>query len=180
MRPLLPTWSIAMAASLAALLAVTTVSCSDSGKATPDKPSATDPQAPVIQAQQSVGPIRKGMQIQEVITALGEPSSRTGNSLSYAKSGLAVLADKNGVLRLVSCGDPSESSSPLVKAFRGRTQEGIGMNSSRADVVRAYGEPTKTKEDKPGHQVLVYSSQGLSFTIHNDKVHFISVSFPRE
>jgi len=71
----------------------------------------------------------------------------------------------------------------LVKAFTARTKEGIGMGSSRADIVKAYGETKDTiplppgEQNLPGRDSLVYKKLGLTFSLVDDKVYHIIVDF---
>jgi hypothetical protein len=61
--------------------------------------------------------------------------------------------------------------------FAGRTKEGIGIGSSRADVIRGYGEPTVAKPGTSGYEFLRYSKLGLVFQLHDGKVDMFSVFF---
>ena len=63
--------------------------------------------------------------------------------------------------------------------FSGRTQAGIGADSTIADVVEAYGEPSNRGESvvsefgaMPGarEEWLSYESAGLSFTFWEDEL----------
>jgi hypothetical protein len=64
-----------------------------------------------------------------------------------------------------------------VKTFKGHTKEGIGMESSRADVVRAFGQPTTAKPWNQGQEQLEYKDLGLTFTLESGKVMNILVDF---
>src|SRR5215471_10725677 len=99
----------------------------------------------VIEPHVCVGKVRAGMTVQQVIAELGEPRRRTSSALEYAHLGLAVVHDTNGVVQAVMCGDVTGIRGPFVKAFQGRTKEGIGMNSTREEVVKAFGEPTSSE-----------------------------------
>ena len=65
---------------------------------------------------------------------------------------------------------------PGVKKFKGRTKEGIGMESSREDVIKALGQPTTTRRDA-GQELLAYKTLGLSFSLEAGKVKHITVDF---
>jgi hypothetical protein len=137
---------------------------------------ASDNKSPlVIEPNLSVGPIRADMTVQQVITQLGEPQRRTENSLEYARLGLAVMPDSDGVVQVVMCGDVTGINGPFAKAFTGRTKEGIGMNSTRADVIKAYGEPTASKKMGWGLESLQYQALGLTLTLEGGKVHHMIV-----
>lgn len=123
----------------------------------------------------SVGKVRKGMSIPEVIASLGEPDSRQGLILNYQRHGFSVVPSRDNVVRVVMCGDAGISDSPLVKAFKARTKEGIGMGSTRAEVLKAFGAPTSTKPWGAGQEQLTYQALGLKFTIEAGKVFHIVV-----
>jgi len=56
-------------------------------------------------------------------------------------------------------------------------KEGIGIGSSRADVIKAYGEPTNAKPIQPNFEVLRYELLGLRFQLQDGKVDLIGVVF---
>jgi RNA polymerase sigma factor (sigma-70 family) len=133
---------------------------------------------------QSVGKVHDGMTLDQVIEKLGEPDKRSAFILEYTRFGFAVVANRKGMVRSVFCGGASGlPGSALVKAFTAHTKEGIGMESSRADIVKAYGETTESmplppgEQNLPGTESLVYSKLGLTFSLADDKVHHIIVDF---
>lgn len=117
------------------------------------------------------------MTVQQVVAELGEPDNKTGQVLNYVRSGFSVIPNRDGAVRVVMCGDTLGTGTVLVKSFKGRTKEGIGMNSSRAEVIHAYGEPTEIDHSYPGHEAMKYRPMGLTFTLQNDKVNHIVVDF---
>lgn len=129
----------------------------------------------VIEPNQSVGPIRAGMSVQQVISTLGEPQRRTPNALEYPRLGLAVMPGPDGGAQVVMCGDVTGLNGPFAKAFKGRTKEGIGMFSARADVLRAYGEPTQDQKMGGGLESMKYEPLGITFTLEAGKVHHMIV-----
>jgi len=82
----------------------------------------------LIEPHVSVGKVHVGMTVKEVVTALGEPQRRTASALEYARLGMAIVHDTNGVVQAVMCGDVTGIHGPFVRAFTGRTKEGIRMN----------------------------------------------------
>jgi hypothetical protein len=133
----------------------------------------------VIEPGVSIGPVRSGMTIQRVVAELGEPDRKKESALEYLNLGFSVIPGKEGVVHIVLCVDPAGKEGPFTKAFAGRTTEGIGMGSSRADVIRAYGEPTATEtiDGKPGFEVVRYRPLGLVFDLRAGKVDTIGVIF---
>jgi hypothetical protein len=128
----------------------------------------------VIEPGVAIGSVHSGMTIQQVIAELGQPD-RTEDSafpeinraLEYTNYGLYVIPGKGEVVHSVSVGPP----------FAGRTKEGIGMGASRADVIKAYGEPTAAKPIKPDFEVLRYEPLGVRFQLQDGKVDLIVVTF---
>src|SRR5258708_15194759 len=110
----------------------------------------------VIVPDMSVGGVRAGMTMQQVVAALGEPQRRTANALEYTHLGLAVMPGPDGIAAVVMCGDVTGINGPFVKAFTGRTKEGIGMCSTREDVVNAYGQTTESQKMLGAPESLTY------------------------
>lgn len=144
-----------------------------------DSPSASA-QPTVIEPHNSVGKIHAGMTMNQVVAALGEPPRNTGKALEYPNLGLAVLPGPDGLATVVMCGDVTGINGPFVKAFTGRTPEGIGMLSTRDDILKAYGVPSEDQKNAFGLESIRYDSLGLSFTLERGKVHHIIVILAAE
>lgn len=108
-----------------------------------------------------IGSLHSGMTIQEVITELGPPTRTNAAGLEFAGFGLFIC--------------PLTGEFTMVPPFAGHTTEGIGLGSSRADVIKAYGEPSVAKIIKPGFELLRYSSPSISFQLHDGNVDWIDV-----
>ena len=128
-----------------------------------------------IEPNVAVGPIRAGMRLQDVIARLGQPERRTANALEYTHLGFAVMPNADGVVQVVMCGDVTGINGPLVKAFTGRTKEGIGLGSTREDLLRAYGPPSSSEKLRGGTESVRYDSLGITFTLEGDKVYHMIV-----
>ena len=121
---------------------------------------------------------------QQVIQELGDPDQGNEGELnptanfSYFNLGFSVNL-KNNVVHTISCFDPAGKEGPFKKAFLGRTKEGIGLASSREEIVRAYGEPTtpEVEPKTPEIEVLRYKPLGLFFMLKNGKVESRAVIF---
>ena len=157
---------------VAALLASLFVGCSKR----PAHGAWTSSASIVIEPGVAIGPVRSGMSIQQVVAELGEPDQKKDSALEYLNLGFSVIPGKGEVVHIVLCVD---SGGTFTKAFAGRTKEGIGIGSSRADVISAYGEPTATEsiDGKPGFEVLRYKPLGLMLEIGAGKVYSIAVIF---
>jgi hypothetical protein len=105
--------------------------------------------------------LHSGMTVQEVIAELGQPTLTNASGLQFASIGLFI--------------SPKAHRYGFTAPFAGRTKEGIGLGASRADVIKAYGEPSESKSPKAGFEELSYESAGIHFQIHNSKVNWIDV-----
>src|SRR6516162_2052257 len=166
------TASLLAGAALAALLGA--VGCSQSSEQTVSTSAGSDTTM-LIEPNVAVGKVRVGMTTQQVVSALGEPARRIANALEYPALGLAVIPGQDGLIKAVMCGDVTGLNGPFVAAFTGRTKEGIGMKSTRADVMKAYGEPEKSDKFRLGLESLTYPALGLTFTLEDGKVHHMIV-----
>ena len=126
-----------------------------------------------------VGKITPDMTVDDVIAVVGKPDRRNApTNLEYLRYGYSVTAHrKNGQVFLIQCGDPCIKDAPLIKMFAGRTKEGIGMESTRSEIIAAFGQPTVTGPWGDGEERLEYKDQGLSFVLADGKVHFMAVDF---
>jgi hypothetical protein len=132
----------------------------------------------VIVPNVSVGPIKAGMSEAEVVALLGQADTNHQRTLEYWNLGVWVNFQE-GRVHIVMCVDPSAEQSSFKKAFVGHTQEGIAIGSSRAEILQAYGEPSKTEtsEATPGVEILRYHKQGLFLSLRGGKLKAIGVIF---
>lgn len=127
--------------------------------------------------------MRFGMSGAEVIAYLGMPDKfegRDDSGLNYRSSrGFGLLVHPRLGVQFITCW--SKASVPpfwRVADFAGVTPEGIGMGASRAQIIKAYGKPSR--EESKGRQAdLSYNKLGIAFTLLNDRVVHIAVSKPR-
>src|SRR5260221_5484349 len=147
------------------------IGCSDSQEHTNGRP--TPPLT--IEPNVAVGFIKAGMRIQDVVAQLGEPERRTANALEYTHLGFAVMPGPDSIVQVVMCGDVTGINGPLVKAFTGRTKEGIGLSSTREDLLNAYGEPSSTEKLRGGMESIRYNSLGMTFTLEGGKVYHMII-----
>ncbi len=154
--------------AVATTLAIT--SCTKKNAVTESKPEApaTKPIVPeaklapeiLIEPQAGVGKVRKGMSKAQVEAELGKPDSKGGGIWAYKKMGIWVLFQNSGVMFNVHC----------LKSFKGHTKEGIGIGSTRAEVVKAFGNPFEAKPYRKTEELLWYASNEISLTLDHDKV----------
>ncbi len=177
MRATRTPWAVVLA------IAVTIASPGCSPKSNEPASESPGTNAPtLIEPNLSVGKVRAGMTVQQAMAELGDPQRKTASSLEYTRLGLALIPGSDGVVQVVMCGDVTGINGPFVKAFTGRTKEGIGMRSTRAEVVKAFGEPTSSEKFWGGLESLKYQSLGITFTLDGGKVcHMIvRLSAPQE
>jgi len=154
-----------------AALALDCVSCSeDSGRSN----SQNTPPI-LIEPNLAVGDVRAGMRSEDVVRQLGEPQRRTSNALEYTGRGFAVMPGPDGTVQVIMCGDVTGIKGPLIKAFNGHTKEGIGLNSTREDLLKAYGEPNSSEKLRGGTESLRYDALGITFTLETGKVYHMIV-----
>jgi hypothetical protein len=148
-----------------------------SGSGVNTNPLPTRSEEPIlIVPGQSVGKVRKGMTTNEVEAVLGKPERWQGKIMVYDKTlGMSVGLTRKGVM-VIFCGD-SMLKYPGVKRFKGRTKGGVGMESSRADVIKEFGKPTTGQPWGDGQEQLEYRRLGLTFILDFGKVINFCVDF---
>ena len=139
-----------------------------------DESSTSNPPT-VIEPGKSVGNIRTGMKIDQVRADLGEPDRTTPNALEYTRLGFAVMPGPDGTVAVVMCGDVTGYNGPLVKRFTGRTKEGIGLGSTRDELIKAYGQPSNDEKFPGARESMKYDSLGITFSLEAAKVHHMIV-----
>jgi len=123
----------------------------------------------------SVGAVRVGMTVAQLKAELGPPQRTTPNSVQYPRLGFAAMPDADGIIQVVMCGDVTGLGGPYAKAFSGRTKEGIGMFSTREQVVTAYGPPDSSERFMGSVESMKYSALGITFTLERGKVYHMIV-----
>jgi hypothetical protein len=129
----------------------------------------------------SVGKVHAGMTLQQIQAELGPPERTTPNALEYTKLGFAVMHGADGLVQVVMCGDVIGNNGPLVKRFNGRTKEDIGLGSTREELLKAYGEPSRDEKFPGARESIRYDQLAMTFSVENGKVHHMIVRFkPKE
>ena len=128
----------------------------------------------VVEPNVSVGPVHSGMTMQQVVTQLGEPDQKSDGKMLYGNLGFEVDFGPGGKVEQVVCS--AGDNSGITKSFGGQTKEGIGIGATRAEVVRAYGNPAPIKSDQEqGAETMLYVSPGVAFQLSHDKVSMMYV-----
>ena len=118
-----------------------------------------------------VGKIEFGMTVQQMKDILGKPDvAGTGISYMYTSLGIEIVAKGKVTISAILCGNPSNRKDlPMLKAMeeacKFKTAEGIGIGSTEVQVLKAFGQPTRRRDD-----TLLYKNKRISFSLANDKV----------
>ena len=131
----------------------------------------------IIEPGTSIGSVRSGMTMQQVQGLLGEPNRTMKGILEYQNLGLIVLPAEGGLVGNVMCVD--NNGHEPIKPFAGHTKEGIGIGSSRVQVISAYGEPPTIERGRNYESLIYYQTRGMNFVIKNDKVSEMTVFLSR-
>lgn len=125
----------------------------------------------VIEPLVGIGKVRFGMTVEQMKQILGEPQQSRGVLQEYLDSGFAILA-MNDAVTIIACGDRRRADSPRIRNCKSRTKKGIGMGSSKEDIIKAYGEPSSTQQlPRPSGAVsLKYDQLNSEFLLMGDKV----------
>lgn len=145
------------------------------------EPSVTPTPKPgkafVIEPLVGIDKVRFDMTVEQMKQILGEPVQIRGPVHEYLDSGLAIFA-MNDAVTMIVCGDRRSADSPRIRNCKSRTKKGIGMGSSREDIILAYGQPSSTESVQMrigGSAVtLRYDSLNSQFMLINDKVFYMS------
>lgn len=129
----------------------------------------------LIQPGTGVGQIKFGMTVQQMKDVLGKPDvEATGISYLYSSLGIEIIARDKTTIDTIICGNPENKPDPGIKALEQacnfKTAEGIGIGSTEAQIIQAFGQPTNRRDNR-----LLYREKGLIFSLDNDQVIGISL-----
>jgi len=122
----------------------------------------------LIQPGIGIGLIKLDMTSEELINAMGKPVYKYGKLFSYILLGMDVILGKDRRVEHISAGD-SWCSDLLKDVFKGMTDKGVGMKSTKREIITAYGEPASYSDDS-GVEMLYYKNLGMTFHLRNGKV----------
>ena len=115
------------------------------------------------------------MTVAQLKEELGPPQRTTPTSMQYPRLGFAAMPDADGIIQVVMCGDVTGIGGPYAKAFSGRTKEGIGMFSTREQIVAAYGQPDTSERFMGGVESMKFPALGITFTLERGKVYHMII-----
>lgn len=125
--------------------------------------------------KQGVGEIRFGTSLAEVCAIIGEPTKEkamgaSAREMVYAELGLVLLVhSKHGVGDIQCCSNDARYSltyGVTMKAFSGTNEEGIGIGSTREELIATYGEPTSNNQDGS----IGYASQHIGYEFVDGRI----------
>jgi outer membrane lipoprotein-sorting protein len=164
------------------------------------QPEATGKDAKELVATpgEGIGPVKFGMNGDEVVKLLGAPdknikASKNFDVLEYYSRGFSVhVTTQRGVVSIMCY--TGKFFATQVRDFAGRTDKDIRMGVSRAAIEKAYGAPNSVREarfkdvfgkeatnpeEKTGQVDLMYHDLGLSFSLHDDVLDSITLNAQR-
>jgi hypothetical protein len=124
--------------------------------------------------------LEKGMNRQQAEAAMGKPEKIDGTNGQfwyYPSRGLNVVFGNDGLLLIIRCVPP----------FAGVTKQGIGIGSTRAELLAAYGNPTTERHSQGSAgggaasasagpiDAWWFTSLRMNFVLQNDKVRSFGV-----
>jgi len=142
----------------------------------------------IVEPLVGIGPVQFGMSKDEIIENFGQPEkihTQTGGmKLNYvASKGLGFEVDSELGLQKIQCWSDNwpEQLPFAVTTFAGRTEEGIGIGSTREQIISAYGQPDRTGTDanKGVIEGLDYDKLRINFSIWQDKVISMTLEAPK-
>jgi hypothetical protein len=127
-----------------------------------------------------VGAVKFGMSKEEVIKSLGRPERDERIALYYLGSkGIHIVLNPRTGVSQIHCWSKDFPMPPpeALTTFVGKTEQGIGMGSSREQIVAAYGRPD-TDDAQGGMGVLSYKQLKIDFTLSQNKVVSLRMEAP--
>ena len=140
----------------------------------------------IIEPLVGIGSVQFGTSVIELIEHFGQPDKvmAEGTKLNYVSSkGLGFTVDSELGLQMIQCwSDNLPKELPFaVTTFTGRTKEGIGIGSTREQIVAVYGQPDRKGDDsnKDVIQNLDYDKLRIKFLIWQDKLISMTLEAPK-
>ncbi|MEI8195345.1 MAG: hypothetical protein WCI73_05500 [Phycisphaerae bacterium] len=138
----------------------------------------------VVRPGQSVGEIKLGMTLAQVQQVVGVPRVKKqlpdGYTYAYPSAGLSIFAgpaDKPLLARVmrITCGSGLAENSVWLRNFWGKTHEGVGIGTSREEVLKTYGPPEagpalQNYHPRTDEGELLYHARGIIFFFEQDKL----------
>lgn len=139
----------------------------------------------LIKPLEGVGAVKFGMTREQITEILGKPDQVIGkHCLDYTSTaGLSLLVHSKRGLLAIDCWSKAEHSDEGHiggSDFAGKTDKGIGINSTKDDIVSLYGKGSNEYLHKrPDIFELPYPQLNTIFRLKDNKIIHISMTAPR-
>jgi hypothetical protein len=140
----------------------------------PDAPGTPELKKPVVTPLVGIGPAKFGMSREDIEKVLGKADSVTpmGKSgfvnLNYHSRGFVLCVSPTRGLIMIHC-NAQVTFAVRIRDFRGKTDKGIALGASQADVIKTYGKPDRQEKNDSATYFTYNAIQG-SFTFFEDKL----------
>ena len=105
----------------------------------------------------------------EIITEFGEPTVKEGQRRIYKSLGLVFeMSRRTSTVAAIYTGSFPLLTTEGAEGFTGKTEQGIRIGSTTAEVIAAYGQGGVSQLND--HQILNYRGLGLQVALRNEKV----------
>ncbi len=128
------------------------------------------------------GPLKFGATREEVIKVFGEPDEikgKNGNDLRYPSKGFAVMVDARAGLLTVNAYSKIAVGPFAANDFAGKTDKGIGIGATRADIEQAHGTAGKVI-DRGAQVSLEYPDGKTTFILVRGRLAQVIMMVPRK
>ncbi len=128
------------------------------------------------------GPLKFGATRDEVIKVFGQPDEiqgKNGVDLRYPSKGFAMMVDARMGLLTVNAYTKIAVGPFAANDFAGKTDKGIGMGATRAEIEKAHGKTGKVN-DRGAQVSLEYPELKTSFILMHDRLAQIVMFIPRK
>ena len=124
-----------------------------------------------------IGPVHFYDSREKIIAAFGQPDKMNGKvTMEYYSLGFGVVTDEKHGLLYISC-HAKQTAFFVMNGFAGKTDKGIAIGASRAEIEAAYGKDEIVR-DGDGTTTLEYPDLKLQFSLDRDKVTHITLDRP--
>ena len=126
-----------------------------------------------------IGAVRFRMNKSNIISEFGQPQRVTDNKLFYLSHGLQLsLSPKDDSLIAIACGTTNEADNDMIQLCDCKTSKGIGMGSSKEDIITAYGNSSSEVAVQENVTMMFYDNIKAQFVVTDNKVTYMVFKKP--
>ena len=126
-----------------------------------------------------IGALRFRMNKSNIISKFGQPQRVTDNKLFYLSHGLQLsLSPKDESLIAIACGSTNEADKDMIQLCDCKTSKGIGMGSSKEDIITAYGNSSSEVAVQENVTMIFYDNIKAQFIVTDNKVTYMVFKKP--